>query len=172
VTVGTDGFDTKQSRDEFICALSQYNIVIFEGVDGAGKSTLASALCRAFAFSRRHGTLTPLDVDIFQKYCCLFRSSSHLVCDRSFPTEPVYGLTFRGVSRLLDYDLVLLARELRDAGGTIVFVRSELSTLQARLGARNGDDNWDEATLRELCRRYEKYINLLRPHVEVLDVLT
>lgn len=90
------------------------NIVI-EGVDGAGKTSLARSL-EEIGYTRIHSPLTPQGEDLFQKYEALIRGIENgpLVLDRCFISELVYGSAVRSGSRLSAVQCAYLLRLLAD----------------------------------------------------------
>lgn len=79
-------------------------LIILEGPDGAGKSTLAKDLCQAYSAEYHHEGPPPPHVDILDYYGGILegariRGGNH-VFDRLAYGEMVYGPVFRGVDRL------------------------------------------------------------------------
>jgi len=97
------------------------NLIIFEGCDNCGKTTIATALAKEIGynyFKRKKEMLyikktNPVIIEeahkenlaFFYEYCR--QVDANVIVDRSFPSEYVYGSLFRQVDEkmLLDYDL-------------------------------------------------------------------
>lgn len=118
-------------------------LLILEGLDGSGKTTLAQSLSAALGCDRvHHGAPSPLgayvdyveDLDAYRK-----GNHKHLVIDRSWPGEEVWGPLFRGESELTRTELMILDTETYLLGGLIVYVDVEPETGDYRL-IRRGEE--------------------------------
>jgi hypothetical protein len=69
--------------------VSQQHLVVIDGCDGAGKSTLAQAVAAHHGHAVVHAALTPEGVDLFAKYQAILARPGPLVLDRSFVSESV-----------------------------------------------------------------------------------
>lgn len=65
-------------------------LVIFEGADGSGKSTLIKQLSEVFNF--RTMQVPRYDVEAFHKYSVALMTDDIILCDRSFLSDLVYRL--------------------------------------------------------------------------------
>lgn len=77
-----------------------YEVVVLEGCDGAGKTTLATTLATHRGYVVVHSGRTPDDVDLLARYCSILAAPGKIVLDRSFISELVYGPLQYGRSRL------------------------------------------------------------------------
>jgi predicted ATPase len=66
-----------------------HDLIILEGCDGAGKTTLAAALAERRGYAIVHAGLTPEGADLFAKYRAILARPGPLVLDRSFVSELV-----------------------------------------------------------------------------------
>lgn len=85
----------------------RHRLVVIEGPDGAGKTTLAEELCSRLGFNRRHEGPPPADLrDVFEYYvgrltlAVADTFAAPQVLDRFALGERVYGPVLRGQDRL------------------------------------------------------------------------
>lgn len=148
-------------------------IIILEGPDGAGKSTLAKNLedqlyndggeDGASVTLLHNGPPQPFDTEppfvaylnqiagwaaIHGKY-----DNRHLIVDRLHIGEKVYGPIFRGESQLTENEVYAIERYLDAIGAIKIFVAADLETLTARIKER-GDDMVKEGQIEEVARQY------------------
>jgi len=115
-----------------------YPVVVFEGCDGTGKSTLAELLGARRGYTIiRSGRLDDGD-DLAERYRAVLEQPGNLVLDRSFVTELVYGPLRTGRSRLDPDQAAGLAFALADRGGVLVHLTAHPKALAWRLRVRDG----------------------------------
>jgi len=124
--------------DGLTLTLSAYEVVILEGCDGTGKTTLAAALATAHGYTVMHSDRTPPGVDLAARYRSILAIPGKLVLDRSFISELVYGPVSHGGSRLHPAEATQLAFLVADRGGVLVHLTGRPDELAARLQARDG----------------------------------
>ena len=128
-----------------------YPVVVLEGCDGTGKSTLAQLLSSRRGYTViRTGRLED-GPDLADRYRALFDQPGNLVLDRNFVTELVYGPLRHGRSRLDPDQAVRLAFALADRGGVLVHLTAHPKALAWRLRARDGYSpalDWIRAVVR------------------------
>jgi len=119
-------------------------LIILEGVDGVGKSTLAERLCDVLG----EGALTlhsgPLDSDPLKEYEWRLKdytpgSGQHIVCDRWHVGELIYGPLYRGVSRVTPAMRRHIELFLDKLGAHKVVVVAPYRTIMRRLEDRGED---------------------------------
>lgn len=110
-------------------------LVVLEGPDGAGKTTLAKILSLIMDAEIIHATReTPNNMEWFSS---IIEESKHrnIIADRFFWGQFVYQDVDE---RNLDWELLQdLECKLNDAGGMIVYVHAPKKTLEKRMGKRN-----------------------------------
>ena len=116
-----------------------YDLILLDGCDGAGKTTLAAALARRQGHAILHATLTPEGADLFAKYHALLAQPGRYVLDRSFISELVYGPIDRGYSRLTVAQAACLAVETARRPGILVHLTGQPHQIAGRLLARDGN---------------------------------
>ena len=128
-----------------------YSVVVLEGCDGTGKSTLAALLGARRGYTIvRSGRLDD-GADLADRYRAVLDQPGNLVLDRSFITELVYGPLRNGRSRLDPDQAVRLAFALADRGAVLVHLTAHPKALAWRLRARDGHSpalGWIRAVLR------------------------
>ena len=149
-------------------------LVVLEGTDGAGKSTLARALSEAFIHSDCDGgviTLTkgpPDDRHILaqyetdlEKYLPMITSSHDLViCDRWHLGEQIYGPLLRYKNRLNNAQLIHVEMLLSALGAVRIVVTADYWTLWKRHQGEPDDlVNYDQAKL--IADKYDLYATML-----------
>jgi thymidylate kinase len=114
------------------------DLIILDGCDGVGKTTLAASLANRYGHAIVHASLTPPGIDLFARYSAMLAYPGAVVLDRSFVSELVYGPLDRGHSRLTLDQAASLASAAADRGGIMVHLTGRPDRLAARLMARDG----------------------------------
>lgn len=123
--------------------------IFLEGVDGSGKSSLATEIARQLRekypldeVSERHSG--PLDSDPIDEYAFSLEfyvpgSGRHIVADRWHWGEMVYGPIYRGGSAMNDPTFFWIDAYLSAKGAYGVLVTNTLETINQRLESRGED---------------------------------
>ena len=119
-------------------ALAAYPVIVLDGCDGTGKTTLAEALREQLGYAVTHSGRTPDGIDLAGRYRQLLAMPGRIVLDRSFISELVYGPLLHGRSRITQQAAVSLARNVAQRGGTLVHLTGAPETIAARLRSRDG----------------------------------
>jgi len=107
-------------------------LIIIEGPDKSGKTTLAKKIEEQFHYKYAHFS-APGD-DPASEYASFFSSiSSPTVCDRSYFGERVYGPLLRGASKISDLQYAVIERICRLKGATFIYASTPLKVCQTRL---------------------------------------
>ena len=129
-------------------------LIVLEGPDGAGKTTLANRLIHTFLENSKDDSAElihrgPLDpaIDPLHEYLLSLkynrRDYNHLVVlDRWHVSEMVYGPIYRGASRLNQFRWVYIEKWLEAQGALRLVVTAPTHILRARVEER-GDDYID-----------------------------
>jgi thymidylate kinase len=118
--------------------LAAYEVIVLEGCDGTGKTTLAAALALRRDYAVIHSGRTPDGTDLTERYQALLAIPGKIILDRSFISELVYGPLDHGQSRLTLPDAADLARRVAARSGVLVHLTGHPDTITARLRSRDG----------------------------------
>ncbi len=114
-------------------------MIILEGIDGSGKTTIAEEL-KKNGFKSHHFGYDDSNKSLEQKYLdVLKQDTSRMVMDRSFISELVYGPVLRGCSRLDREQVINLLKQYKKAGAVIVYLKANKEDILARR-AEDGKD--------------------------------
>lgn len=137
-------------------------IIVLEGIDGVGKSTLAAALSQRTGIPVYTCPRTPMEGQSVAESQAEDRAAigmaltlgADVIMDRSFPSEWVYG---RVHEREFDDVLTLeLDQSVARAGGIGVLLGfSDLADAWSRMDGHIGDPE----LLRDLHEHYEEYVH-------------
>lgn len=144
-------------------------IIILEGPDGAGKTTLAEALRHRLQPDRmtqivKHGPYTNL---VPEELCKIyFRSmtqaltyNDHVIMDRSWLSERIYGNVYRGGADRVDMPRKrMLERVALARGAVVVHCQPSFELCATAFTSRSDDEYLD--TLKQLQQVYDEYETL------------
>jgi thymidylate kinase len=142
---------------------ARYDLVLIEGCDGAGKTTLAQAIARIDGAEVRHSPVTPPSIDLLTWYHGILSQPGPLILDRCFLSEAVYGPLYRGRSRLTAADVTQLTRHVIERNGVFVHVTADPVVLHRRLLARAETETLTIAELTRIVLAYENAFEQLEP---------
>lgn len=132
------------------------DLILIEGCDGAGKTTLAQAIATLRHAPIRHSAITSPDVDLLTCYRAVLSRPGPLVLDRCFLSESVYGPLYRGRSRLTAAEVTQLIQQVTDRNGVFVHVTADPQVLHRRLLRRGEAAAPDVAELTRIVRAYDR----------------
>jgi len=138
-------------------------IVVLEGPDFAGKSTIARALIADFGGEVVANGQPPRDVALVEHYVLQVITAAHrdglTVFDRLHVGELIYGPLFRSECRLSEADVQSIEAELDRAGAMKLHVNANDSVLLERLRGPRGDDLVSkERDLLEIAAQYRRLL--------------
>lgn len=134
-------------------------IIVLEGPDGAGKSTLAQEFVRRGFEYRYHDDPPKPGEDKFATYTKAILSvapTEDVVFDRFAPSEHVYGLVRRGETQIGIEQLRLINRLLYSRGAFTIFCLPPFATVEKNWRARLKDELvQDSGQLEKLYHAYD-----------------
>lgn len=111
--------------------------IILEGVDGAGKTTLAKILANEYGLDVCHCTQhDPADYEFYKNTA----RKENVVWDRHTIGELVYPEIFNRKPKISPEDARLILYYARQEGAKVFVLTSDLVTLKKRLSTRGGED--------------------------------
>jgi thymidylate kinase len=147
-------------------------ILILEGADGTGKSTLSKELSR-YGFQVMHRPFDPTYLDFFDAYRKLLLSlTEDIILDRSFISEIVYGPILRGQSRLSPQELIELLRITANRRGRVLYCYAAEHVIRNRLESDAVVHGKLIPKLPKLLQAYEDVIDQVSRHVSVFRIKT
>jgi thymidylate kinase len=148
---------------------TRHEVIVAEGCDGVGKTTLAVALATGYGYTMVHATRTPDGVDVAERYRTILAWPGPLVLDRSFISELVYGPMRHGRSRLSLDDVGDLVRIVTGRGGIFMHLTGPPELIAARLRARDGHAP-ELSELRALITAYTTVFEWLASYALVVTI--
>jgi thymidylate kinase len=143
-------------------------IVILEGPDGAGKTTLAETLRQRFSLNKgmvhivKHGPYTGVEPE--QLCRIYFRAMSQaltyddtVIMDRSWISEPIYGEVYRnGANRIDTARKRMLERAALSRGAVVIHCQPDFETCAETFEKRPNEEYLDDISqLEEVYNEYE-----------------
>ena len=147
---------------------SQYEVIVLEGCDGVGKTTVAARLVDAYGYARVHSGRTPDGVDLASRYRTILARPGKLVLDRSFVSELVYGPLQHGRSRISIAEAASLASIIAEREGVLVHLTGQPEEIAARLRARDGHS----PPLRKIRELLDAYVNAFAALAGAAPIIT
>ncbi|MDB5145939.1 MAG: hypothetical protein JWQ66_4654 [Mucilaginibacter sp.] len=148
---------------------ARHEVIVLEGCDGAGKTTLAVALATGHDYQMVHAARTPDDIDLAERYTSILTWPGRLVLDRSFVSELVYGPLIHGRSRLTFDQAAGLAAIVTGRGGVLVHLTGRPEQIRARLEDRDGIAP-DLHHIRDLVAGYTAVFARLADYAPILTI--
>jgi thymidylate kinase len=148
--------------------VARHEVIVLEGCDGAGKTTVADALVSAHAYTSIHCGRTPDDTDLVSRYREILARPGRLVLDRSFLSELVYGPLYHGQSRLSIADATNLALAVAERDGVLVHLTGQPEEIAARLQSRDGRS----PSLSEIRKVLDSYANIFTALAGAVPIIT
>lgn len=133
-------------------------IIILEGPDGSGKTTLANQIAEQTGYMLLHRSQPKTDEDkkrMMDEYLQVIRTGKNCIFDRSWYSEMVYGPVMRDASVISYPQMYDLERSLTKRGAIIIYCTQTMETLWQRCGKRGEDYITDIKTFSEICKGFD-----------------
>lgn len=130
-------------------------LIVLEGVDGSGKTTLANLLSMLLDAEIIHATRETPNTESWFRWIIEEAKAKNIIADRFFWGQFAYqnreerNISWRTLGKLEEY--------LADCGGIIVYVTAPDEVIESRLASRNEELSVPLEILKE---RYERLVKL------------
>ena len=142
-------------------------MLIVEGMDGVGKTTLVDYFVLN-GMKKHHFDYDVNNMDLITKYMQILKEdTSHLVLDRSFISEMVYGPVLRGKSKidLEEYKKLLIA--YRQSNTAIIYLTASKDDLLLRRASDISDYNTIMQYYNSLNEQYNSIMQYSEDYIDV-----
>lgn len=140
-------------------------IIILEGPDGSGKTTLAKQLSRQTGYPYEHRSKPENEEEkakMMIEYLQMCKSRQNLIVDRCWYSEMVYGKVMRDQSYIDYTQMYELERMLAKGGAIIIYCTASKAALWMRATQRGEDYITSRDDFNAICEEYEKLMSV--PH--------
>lgn len=140
-------------------------IIIIEGPDGSGKTTLAEKLHKQTKYPIVHMGQPKTDEEkklMLGEYLQTVRNGKNMIFDRCWYSEMVYGPIMRGSSAISYPDMYMLEEQLAKAGAIIIYATGPKATLWQRCQKRGEDYVTARSDFNAICENFDKIMSI--PH--------
>lgn len=142
-------------------------IIILEGPDGSGKTTLAEKLQKQTGYQLLHRVQPKTEEDkqrMMDEYVQVLRTGKNCILDRSWYSEMVYGPIMRDHSVICYPQMYELERLAAKYGGLIIHCTAPENVLWKRCLRRGEDYITDRDTFHKICKGFDEIMHHI-PHV-------
>jgi thymidylate kinase len=141
-------------------------IIIIEGPDGSGKTTLAKKIAEQAGYEYLHNVQPEYDghdASMVQMYEDLIKSHTNLVLDRAWYSEMAYGPTMRDHSSISYPDMYRLEELVAKKGGMIIHCTDSVNILWKRCQKRGEDYIIHKADFVDIVEAFNEIMSV--PHI-------
>lgn len=147
-------------------------IILLDGPDGSGKTTLANKLAKMAGGYVTHCTQPkPEDGNMFEMYERILNAHKDsvpkdhrvIILDRCWYSEMVYGPIMRGKSDISYPEMFALEAIVARRGGILIHCTDTPETLWCRCTTRGEDYIKDYGTFTEICKSFDTLMKV--PHL-------
>lgn len=142
-------------------------IILIEGPDGAGKTTLAEKLSKQTGYVLLHRSYPKTAeemANMMQEYMQVIKSGKNCIIDRCWYSEMVYGPIMRNETNISYPDMYELERAVARVGGIVIYCTGNRKVLWQRCTERGEDYVVDEETFKDIYYGYSDLMNRV-PHL-------
>lgn len=141
-------------------------IIILEGPDGSGKTTLANKIKDQTGYTllhRSHSTDANAK-SLFDEYAQVLKSGKNCIMDRSWYSEMVYGPVMRKVSAISYPQMYELEKLAAKYGAIVIHCTAPESVLWKRCLRRGEDYVTKRETFHDICTGFDQLMHAV-PHL-------
>lgn len=143
-------------------------MIIIEGLDGVGKTTLVNYFVK-MGMKKFHFDYDAQNMDLFTKYMTvLSEETSNLVLDRSFISEMVYGPVLRDNCKLTIKQYTGLLKVYKEKDATIIYLTAPKEVLLKRRVNNLKDYQMINRYYENLNTRYDEIMDYSCNYIDVL----
>ena len=138
-------------------------LIIIDGPDGSGKTTLAKRLADITGYEYFHFSYPKTDAEkevMVQKYKDFIKNHPNAILDRSWYSEIVYGLVVRGKSCVSPEDMKDLELLTHRYGALIIYCTDKPEVLWQRATKRGEDYITDYETFIAICEVFDDILGV------------
>lgn len=146
-------------------------VIIIEGADGSGKSSLARTLHRQTNWLLIHRSQPKDKQDkqrMMDEYLDLIWKGEDVIFDRSWYSEMVYGPIMRDESVISYEQMHTLEIALTLHGALIIYCEDDLDILWERCQERGEDYVTSKETLKQVCDGYERLFKKTTHYIPIV----
>lgn len=146
-------------------------MIIVEGTDGTGKTTLCKLLSEKLDYRIIKGSSfenAKLPQDQLFGWFTFVATKQNVIVDRFFPSNLTYAPLYKDYSMIDKKQTKFLESMIRDKA-IIIYLYADINTLKSRIRER-GDDYVKEDRLEEISKKYEEV--LINSSLDVISVDT
>lgn len=140
-------------------------IIIIEGPDGSGKTTLAEKLSRQTGYPIIHRTQPKTDEEkklMMDEYLQAILSGKNMIFDRCWYSEMAYGPVMRDSSVISYPEMYELEEHLTRRGAIIIYATGPRAALWQRCQKRGEDYITSRDDFNAICENFDKIMRV--PH--------
>ena len=134
-------------------------IIIIEGPDGAGKTTLANLISKQTGYQLLHRTQPKNEEDkkrMMDEYIQVLKAGKNVIMDRAWYSELVYGPVMRDASVLTYPQMYELEKLAAKNGAIVIYCTAPEATLWKRCMRRGEDYITKRETFHEICTGFNE----------------
>ena len=141
-------------------------IIIIEGPDGSGKTTLAEQLSRQTGYRMIHRSQPKSEEEkklMMGEYLQLIKNNKNVIFDRCWYSEMAYGPVMRDASVIRYPEMYELERMLAKNGALIIYCTGSEAALWMRCTQRGEDYITSRDAFKEIHKNFEEIMSI--PHL-------
>lgn len=140
-------------------------IIIIEGPDGSGKTTLANKLSKQTGYPVVHRSAPKSDEEkaaMMNMYKQAIKESKNIIFDRCWYSEMAYGPIMRDTSVISFPEMYELEKQLAKRGALIIYCTDTPEVLWRRATQRGEDYIKDYGIFVDICKAFDSIMSV--PH--------